>query len=139
MSALRRRLGFGVKGSAEMRKIMGKEHEAEEGLVKIADQVVAVIAGIAATEVEGVSLAGGITGELVGKVGKKKLTKGVKVSITDGVVYVELGLSVAYGFSIPKKCSLVQEKVSAAVQNMTGLPVASVNIRIIGVELEAQA
>jgi len=116
---------------------VGKEQEPEEGLVKIADQVVAVIVGIAATEVEGVSLPGGITGELVGKVSRKKLLKGVKTVISDGVVYVDLSLSVAYGHSIPKKCALVQEKVSTAVQNMTGLSVANVNIKIVGVDLEA--
>jgi len=118
---------------------MGKEREAEEGVVKIADQVVAVIAGIAATEVEGVALAGGITGESVGKVAKKKLTKSVKVAISEGVVYVELALSIAYGYSIPKKCRLVQEKVHTTVQNMTGLQVANVDIKINSIGLEAQA
>ncbi len=113
---------------------MGKEKEPEEGLVKIADQVVAVIAGIAATEVEGISLAGNITSELIGKLGRKKLSKGVKVTITEGVVSVDLTLSAAYGYSIPKTCKQVQEKVSAAVQNMTGLPVARVDIKIVGVD-----
>lgn len=113
---------------------MGKEKEPEEGQVKIADQVVAVIAGIAATEVEGVSMAGNITSELIAKLSRKKLSKGVKITISEGVVYAELTLSVAYGYSIPKTCELVQEKVSAAVENMTGLPVASVDIRITGVE-----
>lgn len=113
---------------------MGKEKEPEEGQVKIADQVVAVIAGIAATEVEGVSMAGNITSELIAKLSRKKLSKGVKITISEGVVYAELTLSVAYGYSIPKTCELVQEKVSAAVENMTGLPVGSVDIRITGVE-----
>lgn len=114
---------------------MGKEKEPAEGLVKIADQVVAVIAGIAATEVEGVSMAGNIRSELIGKLGRKKLSKGVKITISEGVVYVDLTLSIAYGHSIPKVSEMVQERVSAAIENMTGLPVANVNIKITGVEL----
>ncbi len=117
---------------------MGKEKEPAEGLVKIADQVVAVIAGIAATEIEGVSMAGNITSELIGKLGKKKLSKGVKITISESVVYVDLTLSIAYGCNIPKTSEMVQERVSAAVENMTGLPVASVNIKIIGVELSQE-
>ena len=117
---------------------MGKEKEPAEGLVKIADQVVAVIAGIAATEVEGVSMAGNITSELIGKLGRKKLSKGVKITISEGVVYVDLTLSIAYGRSIPETSGMIQERVSAAIENMTGLPVASVNIKIIGVELSQE-
>jgi uncharacterized alkaline shock family protein YloU len=122
----------------EEAEAMGKEKEQEEGFVRIADQVVAVIAGIAATEVEGISMAGNITSELIGKLGKNKLSKGVKITISEGVVYVDLTLSVAYGYSIPKTCRQVQEKVTAAVENMTGLQVADVNIKITGVELSQQ-
>ena len=114
-------------------------HDANVGEVKIADDVVAIIAGIAATETEGVaSMAGNITSELIGKLGKKKLSKGVKITISESVVYVDLTLSIAYGCNIPKTSEMVQERVSAAVENMTGLPVASVNIKIIGVELSQE-
>ena len=107
------------------------------GKVQIADEVVAIIAGLAATEVEGVaSMAGNITKELVGKLGMKNLYKGVKVDVLEGVVCVDLSLNLSYGFSIPQTCKKVQEKVKAAIENMTGLQVSDVNISIASVELE---
>ena len=106
------------------------------GKVQIADEVVAIIAGLAATEVEGVaSMAGNITNELVGKLGMKNLSKGVKVDVLEGVVCVDLSLNLSYGFSIPQTCKKVQEKVKAAIENMTGLQVSDVNISIASVEL----
>ena len=105
--------------------------------VQIADEVVAIIAGLAATEVEGVaSMAGNITNELVGKLGMKNLSTGVKVDVLEGVVCVDLSLNLSYGFSIPQTCKKVQEKVKAAIENMTGLQVSDVNISIASVELE---
>lgn len=107
------------------------------GEVQIADEVVAIIAGLAATEVAGVdSMAGNITNELVGKLGMKNLSKGVKVDVTEAHVSVELSLNVKYGFNIPEVSEKVQEKVKAAIENMTGLTVLDVNIRIAGVHLE---
>lgn len=107
------------------------------GEVQIADEVVAIIAGLAATEVAGVdSMAGNITNELVGKLGMKNLSKGVKVDVTEEHVSVDLSLNVKYGFNIPEVSEKVQEKVKAAIENMTGLTVLDVNIRIAGVNLE---
>jgi len=107
------------------------------GEVQIADEVVAIIAGLAATEVAGVdSMAGKITNELVGKLGMKNLSKGVKVDVTEEHVSVDLSLNVKYGFNIPEVSEKVQEKVKAAIENMTGLTVLDVNIRIAGVNLE---
>lgn len=104
------------------------------GAVKIADDVVAMIAGIATTEVEGISaMSGNITNELMSKVGKKSLSKGVKVDVLDRVVSVDLTVNMEYGCNIPIICSKVQEKVKASIENMTGLTVADVNIRIAGV------
>lgn len=107
------------------------------GKVQIADEVVAIIAGLAATEVEGVaSMAGNITNELVGKLGMKNLSKGVKVDVLENVVCVDLSLNLSYGYSIPETCKKVQERVKAAIENMTGLQVSDVNISISSVELE---
>lgn len=109
------------------------------GEVKIADEVVAIIAALAATEVEGVaSMAGNITNELVGKLGMKNLSKGVKVDVLEGVVTVSLALNLKYNYSIMDISSKVQEKVKNAVENMTGLEVADVNIKVAGVEMENQ-
>lgn len=109
------------------------------GSVHIADEVVAIIAGLAATEVEGVeAMAGNITNELVSKLGMKNLSKGVKVEVTAQSVTVELALTMKYGYSIPETSKLVQEKVKAAIENMTGLTVTEVNIRIAGVNINQE-
>lgn len=107
------------------------------GKVQIADEVVAIIAGLAATETEGVaSMNGHITNELVQRLGKKNLSKGVRIEVTDGVVRVDLSLYLKYGYSIPDTSAQVQEKVKTAIENMTGLSVSEVNISIAGVDVE---
>jgi len=107
------------------------------GTVKIADDVVAMIAGIAATEVEGVSaMAGNITNELMSKVGMNKLSKGVKVDVLENNVTVDLAVTMEYGYNIPATCQKVQAKVKNAIENMTGLCVVDVNIRIAGINMQ---
>ena len=107
------------------------------GEVQIADEVVTIIAGLAATEVEGVaSMAGNITNELVSKLGMKNLSKGVKAEIVDNNVSVDLALNLKYGYNIPETSEKVQDRVKTAIENMTGLQVIDVNIRIAGVEME---
>ena len=109
------------------------------GEVRIADEVVAIIAGLAATEVDGVdSMAGNITNELVGKLGMKNLSKGVKVDVTEEHVSVDLSLNIKYGYNIPDVSERVQDRVKSAIENMTGLTVLDVNIRIAGVNINAQ-
>ena len=93
-----------------------------------------------AMEVEGVaSMAGNATRELISKLGMKSLSKGVKVDVLDGIVTVSLALNLNYGYSIKDITSKVQEKVKAAIENMTGLEVADVNIRVAGVEIPEEA
>ena len=107
------------------------------GSVKIADDVVAMIASLATTEIEGVSaMAGNITNELMSKVGMKNLTKGVKVDVLEGNVTVDLAVTMEYGYNIPATCQKVQQKVKAAIENMTGLQCSDVNIRIAGVNMK---
>ncbi|HIW82067.1 MAG TPA: Asp23/Gls24 family envelope stress response protein [Candidatus Acetatifactor stercoripullorum] len=107
------------------------------GQVQIADDVVAMIASLAATEVEGVNaMAGNITNELMSKVGVKNLTKGVKVDVLEGNVTVDLAVTMEYGYNIPATCQQVQQKVKAAIENMTGLTCSDVNIRIAGVKVK---
>lgn len=107
------------------------------GAVQIADDVVAMIASLAATEVEGVSaMAGNITNELMSKVGMKSLTKGVKVDVLEGNVTVDLAVTMEYGYNIPATCQQVQLKVKAAIENMTGLTCTDINIRIAGINMK---
>lgn len=109
------------------------------GAVQIADDVVAMIASLAATEVDGVSaMVGNITNELMSKVGMKKLTKGVKVEIIEQVVSVDLAITMEYGYNIPQTCQAVQTKVKASIENMTGLEVSDVNIRIAGINMKTE-
>jgi len=113
------------------------QEEDRIGEVQIADDVVAMITSLAATEVEGVSaMAGNITNELMSKVGVKSLTKGVKVDVFDKKVVVDLSVMVEYGYNIPAISQKVQQKVKTAIENMTGLEVTDVNIRIAGVNMQ---
>ena len=105
--------------------------------VQIADEVVAIIDGLAATEVEGVdSMGGNSTNELVGKLGMKNLSKGVKGDVTEEHVSVDLSLNIKYGYNIPGVSEKVQDKVKSAIENMTGLNVLDVNIKIAGVNMD---
>lgn len=119
------------------RKTYVLQEDESIGTVKIADDVVAMIAGIAATEVEGVNaMAGNITNELMSRVGMNKLTKGVRVEVRQGQVTVDLAVTMEYGYNIPATCQKVQAKVKNAIENMTGLSVIDVNIRIAGINMQ---
>ena len=122
---------------AQKRNIYKIHENGGMGAVRVADSVVAIIAGLAATEVEGVaSMAGNITNELVAKLGMKNLSKGVRIDVLEDVVTVELNLNIEYGYNILETSKTVQEKVKAAIENMTGLTVADVNVRIAGVNMD---
>ena len=106
------------------------------GTVKIADDVVALIAAFAAMEVEGVSgMAGGLDMDTVSRGGMKRLGRTVKVEVGAEGVRVDLSIELVYGYSIPETCSKVQSKVRTAVENMTGLEVLDVNIRVAGIKM----
>ena len=108
------------------------------GQVQIADEVIAIIAGIAATEVEGVkAMAGNITKDFVARLGMKTLQKGVRINVDeDQKVSVDLSMILEYGCSIPKVTAAIQEKVKSAIETMTPLEVAQVNIRVADVDTE---
>ena len=116
-----------------------KIKEDQLGEVKIADEVVAIIAGLAATEVDGISsMAGNITNEIVSKLGMKNLSKGIIVDVTEETVSVDVSVNIAYGYSIPEVSEKVQEKVKTAIENMTGLTVETVNVRIASVDMNGE-
>ena len=104
------------------------------GTVKIANDVVATIAGLAAMEIEGVAgMSGGIVGGIAEMLGRKNLTKGVKVDVSEKETVIDVFIIVEYGFPIPKVARGVQTSVQAAVENMTGLKPLLVNIHVQGV------
>lgn len=107
------------------------------GEVRIADSVVANIAILAAKETEGVyDTVGNAANEIMTKVGVKSASKGVRIEIVDGVVTVDLALIMQYGYNIPTTCKKVNEKVKNSIENMTGLTVSDVNIRISGINVQ---
>ena len=120
---------------AESRKTFNIKSD-QSGEVKIADEVVAIIAGLATTEVEGVgSMAGNITNEIVSRLGMKNLSKGIMVEVMDDEVKVDVAINIDYGFSIPEVSAKVQDRIKSTIENMTGLNVAVVNVRFASVDM----
>ncbi len=122
---------------AENRNTYTLKNDAGRGTVKVAEEVVAVIAGLAATEVKGVaSIAGGITGKILARKGIKALSRGVHVDVKENAVTVDLVLELDYGFSIPEVGTEVQEKVKSTIETMTGLHVDNINISVADVAVD---
>lgn len=110
------------------------------GEVVISEEVIATIAALAAVEVKGVvSMVGTMPNEIIEKLGMKKLSKGVKVEILDDELTIDLALNIKENVIIPDVSAEVQNKVKSAVEMMTGYPVAAVNIRVAGVDIEGAA
>ena len=110
--------------------------ENHEG-IKISNDVVAVIAGVAVSEVRGVaSMAGGFAGGISEVLsGKKNLSKGIKVDADEKEVKIDVNIIVEYGSRIPDVAFEIQNRVKKSVENMTGLTVTDVDIRIASVEM----
>lgn len=129
-------LGNAIEENTVQDNMYNIEESNSLGKVQIADDVVAIIAGLAAGEVECVyRLTGNLTNELASRLGKKNPAKGVKVELLPGQVKVDIAIEVLYEYSIPSVSSQVQDKVKQAIETMTGLSVEEVNIRIAGVRV----
>lgn len=108
--------------------------EIDEGSIKIADEVVVIITGLAATEIDGVAgMSGGIAGGIADMLGRKSLSKGVKVEVSDGAATVDVYVIINYGNSIPDVAWKIQDNVKQAIEGMTGLNVKAVNVHVQGV------
>ena len=114
-----------------------KSFRIKEG-VSVTDEVVAIIAGLAATDVEGVaSLEGNLKNKAIEKTGINKLSKGVRiVSKDEKEIVIRLSINIEYGQEIQSVCKIVQEKVKSTVENMTGIAVSEVDIKISSVILD---
>lgn len=111
-----------------------KTERSELGELRIANEVVAIIAGLAATEVQGVAgMSGGIVGGIAELLGYKNLSKGVRVEVGEEQAAIDLFVVVEYGVSIPEVAWKIQESVKRAVESMTGLQVVAVNVHVQGV------
>ncbi|MCR5656677.1 MAG: Asp23/Gls24 family envelope stress response protein [Butyrivibrio sp.] len=104
--------------------------------VKIADDVVAKIAALAALEIDGVSaMAGNYTSETIDRVSPKNLAKSSKISVCEGKVRVDMSILMKYSYNIPATSKQVQDRVKTSIQSMTGLDVTDVNVRIAGITM----
>ena len=121
---------------AEKRNVYKIQDIGGVGEVHISDEVIAMIAALAATDAEGVSLNGTNTKELRQKSSTKNLSKGVKIIKEEGTVAVDLNLNLAYGQSILDTGKTVQERVKSSIENMTGLTVTDVNIHVGSVNMD---
>ncbi len=124
-----------------MEKEAGKKDVTNSlGSIRIADEVVSIIAGLAATEVEGVAgMSGGLVGGIAELLGRKNFAKGVKVEVGEREAAVDLFIIVKYGIRIPDVALAVQENVKQAIETMTGLSVVEVNIHVQGVGFPEEA
>jgi gls24 family stress protein len=128
------RLGL---GSEDMNMENAKEvvkKETKLGTIRVADEVVSIIAGLATTEVEGIAgMSGGIAGGIAEMLGRKNFSKGVKVEVGEKEAAVDLYIIVKYGIRIPEVALATQENVKRAIETMTGLSVVEVNVHVQGV------
>ncbi|MGI6487228.1 MAG: Asp23/Gls24 family envelope stress response protein [Syntrophomonadaceae bacterium] len=106
------------------------------GSIRIADEVVAIISGLAAVEVEGVAaMSGGWGTGIAEMLGKKNLGKGIKVEVGEKEAVIDIFLLIQFGFPIPQVAQQVQEQVKSAVETMTGLNVTGINVHVVGVSM----
>ena len=121
----------------QTRKEKGEQNEV--GTIRIADEVVGIIAGMAATEIPGVAgMSGGLVGGIAEMLGKKNLAKGVKVEVGEKEAAVDLYVIMEYGVRLPDIAIQVQENVKHALESMTGLEVVEVNVHVQGVGFTAE-
>ena len=122
---------------AERGKFFTIRENEEIGGVRISEEVIAIVAGLAATEVKGVSaLNGGATKDKIAKLGIKKLRPGIRAEVLNGVVTVDVTIQIDYGYSIVDVGTQVQEKVKNAIESMTGLVVSDVNVHVADVAVK---
>lgn len=114
-----------------------KIEKTELGSIKVADEVVAIIAGLAASEVKGVAgMSGGVSAGIVEMLGRKNLAKGVKVEVGEKEAAIDLFVIIEFGARIPEVAQQIQRNVKNAVESMTGLKVVETNIHVQGVAFE---
>lgn len=124
-------------GNNEVIEEVGEIATGNEG-IKISDDVVSVVAGVAVSEVSGVAgMAGGFAGGISEVLsGKKNLSKGIKVEVNDATTKIDVNIIVEYGSRIPEVAFEIQNKVKKAVESMTGLKVEEVNVHVQGVNTD---
>lgn len=116
------------------------DHSSEIGKVEIAPEVIEVISGLAASEVDGVAyMRGGFVGGLTERFGRKNLSKGIKVELGEEHIVVDVSIAVEFGVRIPEVAEAVQENVKNTIENMTGLHVLEVNVHVVHVQVKNES
>lgn len=116
-----------------------REEQTGLGSIRISDEVVKVIAGLAAIEIKGVAgMSGGIAGGIAEMLGRKNLYRGIKVEVGEKEAAVDAYVIMEYGVRIPDVAAQIQESVKNAIERMTGLSVVEVNVNVQGVAFEAR-
>jgi uncharacterized alkaline shock family protein YloU len=127
----------GGMNMAENQVIEIKDMNSEFGRVEIAPEVIEVIAGIAATEVEGIaSMKGNFAGGIVEKLGKKNHGKGIRVEISENGIKIDVYCVVKFGVAIPVVAEKAQENIRQTLLTMTALEANEVNVHIVGIQFE---
>ncbi|HHT86544.1 MAG TPA: Asp23/Gls24 family envelope stress response protein [Clostridiales bacterium] len=110
---------------------------ANDGSIIFSPDVVATIAGVAATSVEGVAgMSGGIVDGIVDILGMKNFKKGVKVELGTEETIINANIVIKYGYKLNEVCLEVQKKIKNAVETMTGLRVVSVDVSVLGISFD---
>ncbi|RBW70657.1 Asp23/Gls24 family envelope stress response protein [Bacillus taeanensis] len=121
----------------ENRMLGMEEHDTDLGKIEISPEVIEVIAGIAANEVEGVAaMRGNFASGVVERFGKKAHGKGVKVDLSENGIVLDVFVVVTYNYSIPDVGRQIQDNIREALQNMTALEVNAINIHVVGIQFE---
>ncbi len=116
------------------------KNQDREDKIRISEEVIATIAGIAASEVDNIaSLSGGLVDGIAGILGRKNLGKGIKVELKENIAVIELSIIMQYGCKIHEVSRNIQSKVREAVEGMTGIQVTAVNINVLGVSVGKEA
>lgn len=122
-----------------------KEKQAEEVVVqevkdsdsvRISPDVISVIAGIAASEIKGVAgMSGGIVGGIAERLGRKDLSKGIKVHLEEGRIKIDINIIVEMGIQIIEVANKLKKEMRNTVENITGMKVSSINVHVLGINL----
>jgi uncharacterized alkaline shock family protein YloU len=126
-----------ARGVWKVAEIRGADSQPDKdiGNVSFANDVLAIIAGLAASEIEGVAgMSGGLAGGIAEMLGRKNLAKGIKISVNDKLIAVDINMIVTYGFKLHEVSRKVQANVIKAIETMTGLSVERVNINVLGIQ-----
>ena len=128
-----------VKAAKSEEAVLKTDPKKEGDSIRISSEVIAVIAGIVSSDMPGIAgMSGGVVGGIAEKLGRRDLTKGIKVRINEDKVAIDMNIIVEYGTSIVESTDKLKKEVRANVEKTTGLKVEAVNINVLGIEIQKE-